>query len=88
MGNIRRKKTFERLVATGKIEGKRSRGRGQIKLTDSLWTCAEEEQQDCYEQQMTVVWTALITNTCHLSWTVVQIIIPLPNVILISQRPS
>ena len=36
MGNIRRKKTFERLVATGKIEGKRSRGRGQIKLTDSL----------------------------------------------------
>ena len=36
MGNIRRKKTFERLVATGTIEGKRSRGRGQIKLTDGL----------------------------------------------------
>ena len=38
MGHTMRKKTLEHLVTTGKIEGKISRRRQRIKLTDSLST--------------------------------------------------
>ena len=62
-GHIMRKESMEQLVTTGKIPGKRSRGRQRIKLTDSLSTWLETtplnimsstREKECY--------MAIVTN--------------------------
>ena len=68
LGHIHRKNSVERLVTTGKIDGKKSRGRPRIAFVDSLrkWTeldvtntdfmrMAEDRQQ----------WRAMVANVCN-----------------------
>lgn len=65
IGHVMRKKKLEQIVTTGKIEGKRSRGRQRIKIIDSLSTwCGRSTTELLQTTHDRAVWRAMIANAC------------------------
>ena len=67
LGHICRHKDLEYLSITGKIEGKRSRGRQRIKFLDSLklWSKENGNKEDLLRlAEDRFEWRAMIANVC------------------------
>jgi len=68
-GHVMRKHSLEHLVVTGKVEGRRARGRQRLKFLDNLSTCWEDKVSPTQiiraaEDRM-IVWHQMVANVVH-----------------------